>query len=375
MFGFKKDTIQTAPLSVKVQSMPQEFYGGANPVVVFHDVKKDVTVGLSKAEKTAFGQTSTVGHQAPLHASNLLMNKKFIIWGGIGLFLLFVGGASGYYWYQNRQTLVVVPTPPIPVVEVISDVPAEPVIETPLEIDTVVTSTAPVANSLLDFPALALVDSVDLDNDGLSDIAEELFQTDPALPDSDNDSYSDAHEIFYLYNPAGKEPMKIIDAGTVREYDNPVFNYTLYYPINWAVGNTKEDYRDILFSVLSGDNIEVLSVEKDPSQDFTTWFLQNIPTEQASNYLPFESRLGAVGLERVDKMVYFIITPGRIYILVYHTSETNIVNYRIVLNMMARSFKLPSATDNAVPLDVYNQTSAVTTTDIATPVSFSTSTF
>lgn len=380
MFGHKKDTIQTAPLNVKVQSMPKEFYGGANPIVVFHDVKKDVTLRqqspLSKAEKIAFNQTSVVGQHTPLHVANLLMSKKFVIWGGVSLFLLFAAGASGYYWYQDRQFVSnQITASPSPITEVVTEVPVTNVVEeVPNITSEIVSSTIPIVNNLLDYPALSLSDSVDMDNDGLSDTAEELFQTDPALPDSDGDSYSDEHEIFYLYNPSGKEPMKLIDAGTVKEYDNPVFNYGFYYPINWAVGNTKEDYKDILFSTLGGDNIEILTVEKDANQDFSTWFLQNVPTEQLSDYIAFESRFGAIGLERTDKMVYFIITPERIYILAYHTPETKIVSYKIVLKMMARSFKLPSASDNMIPLEMLEQTPVATTTDIVNVVDVPTST-
>lgn len=370
MFDHKKETIQAAAPSIKVQKMPQEFYGGANPVVMFHDVKKDVAYGqqapLSRAEQVAFKQTAAVGHNAPLHAANLLLNTKFLILSGIILFVLFAAGAGGYYWFQNRQNINNLP-PTVPVSTTIIETPAAPTAVAPTTTPEEATSTAPVAtaaNALLEFPALGLADSADSDNDGLTDQAEALFKTDPDLPDTDGDSYSDAHEIFYLYNPAGKEPMKLIDAGTVTAYTNPVFNYTLYYPVSWAVGNTKEDYKDILFSTLGGDNIEVLAVEKDASQDFPTWFTQNVPGEQLSNYAPFTTRLGATGWERSDKMVYFIVTPEQVYILAYHTSENKIVNYRIVLNMMARSFALPASADNVMPLETLLP--PATTTDFAT---------
>ena len=382
MFGHKKDTTQAEPLEVKVQSMPKDFYGGANPVVTFRDVKKNVNISgeapssLSKAEKVAYGQTTTVGRGSPLHIVNLLMNGKFIVLGGLGLFALFAGGAGVYYWYQsNVGTVNNAPTPPAILTVQTPEITPAPILETTTTPSEIVTGTVPVvsSNSLLEFPSMGLVDSVDLDNDGLSDTAEEIFQTDPALPDTDEDSYSDTHEIFYLYNPAGKEPMRLIEAGTMQEYINPVFNYSLYYPLKWAVGNTKDDYRDILFSTLSGDNIEVLTVDKDINQDFVTWFLQNVPGEQFSNYGSFESRFGAIGYERSDKLVYFIVTPERIYILAYHTSETKIVNYRIVLNMIARSFKLPGASGNMASLEEMISQSATTT--VVTSTSAVTSTY
>lgn len=380
MFGHKKNTTQAEPLEVKVQSIPKDFYGGANPVVTFRDVKKDVTLtkesSLSKAEKVAFGQATAAGRGSPLHVVNLLMNGKFIILGGTGLFILFAAGAGVYYWYQsNLSTTNNTLTPPVVSTVQIPEIPSAPVLETttmPSEVATSTTSLMSSAPSLLDFPGMGLADSPDLDNDDLSDMVEEIFQTDPALPDTDSDSYSDAHEIFYLYNPAGKEPMKLVEAGTVVEYINPVFNFSLYYPIRWAVGNTKDDYKDILFSTLSGDNIEVLTVDKDIDQDFVTWFLQNVPSEQFTDYVAFESRFGAAGYERNDKLVYLITTPERIYILAYHTPETKIVNYRVALNMMARSFKLPGASGNMASLEEMISRSATTTISTSTPTATST---
>jgi len=365
MFWKKEAKITAVPIaSTAVQVMPKEFYGGANPVVTFRDVKKEVLLNkdaVSKTEKVLLEKSTAVGAGAPFHPSNLLTSNKFLLLAGSALFILFSAGAGLYYWRQSNQTAD--QTPIRPIIED-SALPVEPEmapIETPLVSEETDTSTETIispAIELLEFPAMFLSDSVDLDNDGLSDLAEEIFGTDPALPDSDNDSYADAHEIFYLYNPSGQEPMRLIEAGTVKEYINPVFGYSLYFPINWAVGNTKEDYRDILFSTLTGDNIEILAVDKEVGEDFESWLAKNAPSEQFNYYKSFESRFQATGYERVDKLVYFLAQPTRVYIIAYHVSDTNMVNFRLVADMMARSFKSGGANGNASALEIMEQEAA-----------------
>jgi len=53
------------------------------------------------------------------------------------------------------------------------------------------------------------LDSMDTDNDGLSDIVEDLINTDPLKPDTDNDGYSDLDEVLKGFNPAGDGGMGI----------------------------------------------------------------------------------------------------------------------------------------------------------------------
>lgn len=54
---------------------------------------------------------------------------------------------------------------------------------------------------------------LDSDGDGLTDLMEINFGTDPFIPDTDGDSYLDGIEIKYGYNPLGK--------GKMMEYRNP----------------------------------------------------------------------------------------------------------------------------------------------------------
>ena len=257
MFG-NKNKNKESEVVVEVESIPADFYGGVNPTVKFKTTEKEVGLKspavLTAPEKKAFDKTVAVGAGSKLHLANLLTSPKFLFLAVGGLFVVFVAIAGVYYWQQSRISQpVVVPTNNVvatPVVE------AQPIVETPTatttEVATEVTTTPTleeVKKSIFDvspaYPALTLGESNDTDKDGLTDVAEELFLTDLGVPDSDKDKYSDSHEIFNLYNPIGKEQLKLINSGLVTDFVNPVFGYKIYYPKTWAVGNVDINYRDV----------------------------------------------------------------------------------------------------------------------------------
>jgi len=61
--------------------------------------------------------------------------------------------------------------------------------------------------NLADGPDLELI--ADSDNDGLIDVREEFYGTDPYYPDTDGDGYSDGYEILNGYNPRGEGKLMI----------------------------------------------------------------------------------------------------------------------------------------------------------------------
>jgi hypothetical protein len=205
----------------------------------------------------------------------------------------------------------------------------------------------------LDFPSILLGDSVDGDTDGLTDKEEaDVFNTDPGVPDTDNDGYQDGHEAYYLYNPAGKEPERLIEAGFFKEYENPQWHYKIYYPSMWALGNIDNEYRDILWSTLTGENIELQTITKDPQQSFSDWFSEWAPGEKYGDLVKFETYFNVQGYNRPDYLVYYFPTTDRVYVLVYHnTPDTTVINYRTVLKTMARSFRLPPGSAGSIISD------------------------
>lgn len=350
MFG-KKVEKEKLP-EINLAKIPDDFYGGNNPIIKFKTVEsapaKPVakTPVLSLDEKKMFDKKTAVGAGQKLHPINLLTNWKFLI---ISFSILLVTVSlvlGGYYYWQYRKTLPAV-VPPQPEISVVPDVPAEqiPQVETnpPSPVEPVIAPS--LGDAPLDFPSTMLGDSKDSDSDSLSDIAEELFTTDPMLPDTDSDKYTDSSEIFHLYNPKGKEPMKLIDSGLVSMYTNPMFGYKLYYPKSWAVGSVDSGYKDVLFSTFTGENIEVRVFGKQPNESFLDWFAKNGSKENYGDYVNIQSIFNQSGFGRKDNLVYFFPTDQYIFAIVYHPGTSSVANYRIVSQLFAQSFQLGNLTD------------------------------
>ncbi len=350
MFG-NKNKSKEPEIAVAVESIPVEFYGGINPTVKFKTTEKEVefkkSTDLTTSEKKAFDKAAAVGGGSKLHLANLLASPKFLLLTAGGLFVVFGAVAGVYYWQQSRVVQpIAMPVNnevvPIAVEESVVEVPVAPVVE---EVTTT-PIVEEIKKSIFDipptYPVMTLGKSNDTDNDGLTDMAEELFLTDLGTPDSDKDKYSDSHEIFNLYNPVGKEPRKLIDSGLVEDFVNPVFGYKVYYPKSWAVGNVDENYRSVLFSTLTGESVEIRAIEKtSPDGSFADWFAQWAPTEKITDLTEFVTAFKDKGWQRSDGLVYYLETPRRVYVLVYHTTDSTVVNFEIVAKMMARSFRLP----------------------------------
>jgi len=128
-------------------------------------------------------------------------------------------------------------------------------------------------------------------------------------------------------------------------YNNPNFLYELYYPKSWAIGKVDSLSQDVLFSTITGENIEVRAFDLSAGDSFESWFATHAGSEQLSDYTPFSSVFKESGWSRKDGLVYFILKNNKIFGIFYHTTDSNIVNYKIVITMMARSFQFGNSTD------------------------------
>ncbi|HSR89493.1 MAG TPA: hypothetical protein VLK22_03850 [Candidatus Udaeobacter sp.] len=331
--------------TINVQTIPADFYGGVNPVVKFKKVEKEIALGskpkLTDSEKKIFDQSTAAGSGSILHPANIFTSKKYAWLVGSGLFIVILAGVGGYYYWQIKQQQTKIFSPPQPKISVTTSTESVPetVVATDQPVVSPTTTLPSLAEAPIEFPSSLLGDSPDLDKDNLTDATEELFGSDPSKSDTDEDTYNDGHEVFYLYNPVGKEPKKVIDSGYIKDYGNPLLGYKIFYPATWAVGNTDETYRDVLFSSITGENIEVRVFDKQPNQTFSDWFALYAPNERYQNLVDFQTRFGEKGKSRTDNLVYYFTDNNHVYVLVYHTTDSNTVNFRSVMVMIARSFR------------------------------------
>lgn len=362
MFGLKNDKPIAEPkLEVGTETIPADFYGGVNPVIKFKKVEKEVDLTpkkapvITSAEKVLLDKATAAGGGALLHPANLFSSRKGLLILGGGLFVIFIAGSGIYYWLSSRTTLPG-PLPQPPVLSTPAPEPEPEPTPPPVAIETPTTTPVAPPTSLaeipLEFPIVLLADSADSDTDDLTNLAEELWRTDPAGPDSDEDGYNDGHEVFNLFNPTGKEPMKLVESGLVEDYTNPVMGYKVYYPRGWAVGNVDADYRDVLFSTITGENIEIRVFDRVPGESFPDWFARLAPGEGLNDLLDFESVFKDKGQRRRDYLVFYFYNDQNVFAIAYHTTDSATINYRSVIKMMARSFRLPLNNNVVIPLQI-----------------------
>lgn len=381
--------------SLKVSTIPDDFYAGANPTIQFKEVEKTIDLNkfernkLKNYEKKILDETTSVGSQKSGHPANFLTSRKFLIISVIILFIFFIAIATWYYlWQINTEKVIEIPDTITEHIKVVDNMPINPVTTTTVTISTTTaTSTAVESNDIglakdigIEFPSILLAESTDFDGDGITDMAEDVFNLDPANSDTDNDKYPDNFELFYLYNPNGFEPKKIVDSGLVSVFSSNYFFYDVYYPKDWVVGFIGSDGRQTLFSTLTGENIELRVFDLSANETVEDWFDKEAKDEDLSEYIDFESRFGVLGKKRKDGLVYILNVHNHIFAFIYHVSDSSVVNYKIVIELMARSFNMSEKENGILLQDDLNSTTTIfdnqkllnnTTTSISTSTELS----
>lgn len=357
MFWRKKQDTKKVEEIKNIRIMPEEFYGGKDPVV--HYVKTEKTIESGKVVKTDAPMKQSAAALAhgisQMRVPSFLHSKKFKIIALVAAFLVVIGLISWYHINQARPKVVqpVIPkeiTAPVP--EVVEPEPVVEEVVEPVVPEVVSTTTEPIIEPEkkvgLEFPSIFLTDGADMDSDSLTDLEEELFGTDSGIWDTDSDGYYDGLEVFNLYNPKGTAPMKIIDSGLVKEYVNPVWGYRVYYPVGWAVASVDEKASQVLFSALSGDYIEVWAEDLQSGESFTDWFARQAKDQLYSDLQTFTNRFKEDGWKRKDDLAAYFVANNKVYVLVYHPGVTGDISFRHVFVVMEQSFR-PSKTSVVIP--------------------------
>ncbi len=340
MFGRKKkQPIKKSKISANLQVMPETFYGAQDPVLHYGG---ETSKPLAKTKATG--------------RSNLALGKivdffkkKIVLYILLGVvFIIIIMLISWYYINEARQSLE-----PAPVKPVVEEILPEPVTEEFIEekeIEAAPTSTEPITEPIieepqslqereLEFPRILQTNSPDVDNDALTDLEEEIFNTDSGTWDTDGDGYYDGQEVFNLYNPAGQAPVKLIDSGLVAEYVNPSWQYRVYYPITWQVGEVDSQANQVLFSSVTGDFIEISAFIKNSQETFTDWFSRKASGQKFTDLQVLNNRFKEEGQKRKDDLTAYFVQGNNVYVLIYHPGTTGFVPFRHIMQMMQQSFR------------------------------------
>lgn len=151
--------------------------------------------------------------------------RLLLIWGSVAAVVLIGGGVAAWVVLRTVPGAAPAPVAPAPVPEAPTPSPAPRPLPAPVP-------PQPVAKP----PPTPVSEAArDQDSDGLSDQEEVLFGLNPAQRDSDSDGFPDALELVNLYNPSGKAPAGLLDAGLVYAYRSDTRGWSLLIPRSWTV--------------------------------------------------------------------------------------------------------------------------------------------
>jgi hypothetical protein len=212
--------------------MPPAYRHGAKPMAVPKPAAVPAPAPMPMAPPPAPKPPMPTGKPVPKKKKGI--HKGIVI---AGLLLLALLGGGGYFMLRSVQPAPV-PTPvPTPV---------------PAPAPTPVPEPEPIPEPEPPAPT-GPVPGADQDADGLTDLEEQIvYGSDPANPDTDGDGYPDLLEVANRYNPAAVAPRTLLEAGTVKEYENA--KLAILYPSAWTVS---EADGAVKFTASTGETFSV----------------------------------------------------------------------------------------------------------------------
>jgi hypothetical protein len=185
------------------------------------------------------------------------------------------------------------------------------------------TPAAPVATSspAVAAPAASSTVLADSDNDGLSDVEEAYFGSNPLKADTDGDTYLDKNEVDNLYNPLGSGALTLDPF--VATYANSQENYSLLYPKSFKIQDVLNNGSVISFTAPDNPDYNVqVSVQPDTDkEDILIYFNQQLFPASPAKSSDIIVKNGLSGLFSPDKIKYYAIDDARskIYTITYKT--------------------------------------------------------
>ena len=212
---------------------------------------------------------------------------------------------------------------------------------------------------------------LDTDSDGLSDLEEALFATDPKNPDTDADGFLDGNEVFHLYNPSARAPGTLLDAGLVKAEKGTV-GWSMYLPKNWTLTMDSADGSKATITSGHGEIFRLVIEDNSDNLPIVDWYLKTHPTANKDQVLQYRSKKGYQGIIGADLLTTFIPWGSHVFAFTYDLDGQTFINFRTTYSMMLNSLilsGLPQITAPVAGAPLPFEPAATTTGVIAQPVS------
>lgn len=194
---------------------------------------------------------------------------------------------------------------------------------------------------------------LDSDSDGISDVEEPLYGTDPRNPDSDRDGFLDGNEVFHLYNPAAKAPVRLLDSGLVKPFSAPA-GWSMYVPNAWTDLLDRPDGSQATITTGHGETFQIKIQDNSQHVPLLEWYLTGHPGVVSSDVRSITTKGGLEGIASPDRLEAFFAWDGKVFAFRYLMNTEPFINFRTTYEMMLNSLKLTGAPVVSVSEDTTN---------------------
>ena len=183
----------------------------------------------------------------------------------------------------------------------------------------------------------------DSDYDGLTDVEEVVWGTNPDNLDTDNDSYLDGKELVSLYSPLGVDKT-LKDEDAADTFIDETYGYSFIYPNEFNLIRVDEQEGNLIIQSEATEeffNILILDNETE-FDDVMEWYLFDKPniTESDIEANKQKTELGGEDAIRTeDGLNIYSLVDGKIFLISYSPSMSNELNFVATFNMMLNSFE------------------------------------
>lgn len=187
--------------------------------------------------------------------------------------------------------------------------------------------------------------SKDSDNDGLTDLEENLFKTNVNKTDTDNDGYLDAQEIKSGYNPNGQG--RIESTGLVKTYTSNDFGYSILYPASWVASNDPQNTNGVMFSTDTGEFVEATYYQNPSFKNAKDWYLLQVTGVDPNSVRTISNWDNSLtGIISPDGLSVYYAYQNKAFVVNYNPTVLTEANFKTTFEMMYKSFKIISTATN-----------------------------
>lgn len=189
---------------------------------------------------------------------------------------------------------------------------------------------------------------LDTDSDGLTDLEEELLKSNPRDPDTDADGFLDGNEAFHLYNPNGRAPARLVDAGLLKPFSSGA-GWSILLPNPWNVALDAQDGSKATITTGHGELLRI-AIEANPQrQPILAWYKASHPEATDAQILKYRSKRGYEGIIGADQLTTYLPWGDKVFVLTYDFGGQPFKNFSTALAMVLNSLELGGMSSVSAP--------------------------